>query len=125
MKRTIFSDSWLDECNLPENLCDHESFQKIWNMHPEEQGKILMYGKLIPIPRWQRSYGKDYKFSGVVSKGYPITEELLPYLNFVNKLGYGEFNEILLNWYENGDNYIGPHSDDESQLIPGSPIVTV
>jgi len=126
MKRTnLTENSWLDECNLPENLNNKENFKKIWDIHPEEHAKVLIYGKHIPIPRWQRSYGKDYKFSGVVSKGYPITEEISPYLNWVNGLGYGEFNEILLNWYENGENYIGSHSDDESQLKHGTPIVTI
>jgi len=35
----------------------------------------------------------------------------------------GEFNSILVNWYENGNDYISPHSDDERSIIKDSPIV--
>jgi alkylated DNA repair dioxygenase AlkB len=29
---------------------------------------------------------------------------------------------MLLNWYQDGQHTIGKHSDDERQLVPGSPI---
>ena len=125
MKRTVLSDSWLDEGKIPDNLSNVDHFNKIWELHPTEHANVIIFGKSTPIPRWQRSYGRDYKFSGVISKGFPVTDEILPYLKWVNELGYGEFNEILLNWYENGEHYIGSHSDDEKQLKSGSPIVTI
>jgi alkylated DNA repair dioxygenase AlkB len=37
----------------------------------------------------------------------------------------GEFNQILLNWYSDGLHYIGPHSDDERQLVTESPVLSV
>ena len=125
-RENMGKNSWLDTMMLPENLIPNkETFTKLWNLHPEEHAEVLIYGKLIPIPRWQRSYGRDYKFSGVVSKGHEIPPELKPYISWVNSLGYGTFDEILLNWYANGENYIGSHSDDESSLKKGSPIVTI
>ena len=48
-----------------------------------------------------------------------------PYLDWMNSLGYGEFNQFLVNWYQDGENYIGSHADDEKQLIPNSPIVSI
>ena len=124
MKRENLTEtSWLDIGIVPGISENH--FNTLWPLHPEEHAEVMIYGKLTPIPRYQRSYGRDYKFSGVVSKGYPIPPEIQPYLDWVNSLGYGEFNEILLNWYEDGSHYIGAHSDDESQLVPGSPIVTL
>jgi len=127
MRRELFDGylSWLDSCNIPTPLSSEENFHKLWNLHPEEHASILIYGKEVKIPRWQRSYGRDYIFSGAVSKGYPIADELIPYLDWVNSLGYGNFNEILINWYNNGENYIGSHSDDEKQIISNSPIVTI
>ena len=35
------------------------------------------------------------------------------------------FNQILLNWYRDGEDYIGMHSDDESEIIKNTPIITV
>ena len=130
-RENMGKNSWLDTMMLPENLIPNkETFTKLWNLHPEEHAEVLIYGKMIPIPRWQRSYGRDYKFSGVVSKGHDIPNELVPYIDWANSLEYGsndgsKFDEILLNWYANGENYIGSHSDDESQLKKGSPIVTI
>ena len=114
--------SWLDRCTLPFPV---HNFDTLWDLHPEDHAEVMIYGKLIPIPRFQRSYGQDYKFSGVVSKGHPIPDELRPFLDWTNSLGYGEYDEMLLNWYKDGSQYISSHSDSESQLVPNSPIVTI
>jgi len=48
-----------------------------------------------------------------------IPEELKCYLDIANKSTYHaefNFNEIFVNWYQDGNHYIGPHSDDESSL---------
>lgn len=95
----------MDQTNIPAYLCDKNKFNQLWHTHPEEHGTVMIFGKLTPIPRWQRSYGKDYYFSGTVSKGFPVSDELKPYLDWVNGLGYGNFNEILVNWYSDGSNY--------------------
>lgn len=124
LKREMIGESsWFDIGMLPSHIND--KFDQLWKLHPEEHGEVIIYGKSIPIPRYQRSYGRDYKFSGTVSKGYPLPNEFKEYVDFANSLGYGEFNEILVNWYIDGNSYIGSHSDDEKQLKPGSPIVTI
>lgn len=33
-------------------------------------------------------------------------------------------NGVLLNWYD-PDDYIGPHSDDEKDLVKGHPIIYI
>ena len=40
-------------------------------------------------------------------------------------MGYGAFNHVLINWYNDGSHYIGPHSDSEAQIVEDSPIVSV
>jgi len=120
----ITENSWLDEFKLPNELKDI-SFEELWNLHPEQYGKIKMMGKVIPTPRWQESYGRDYIFSGMLHSASPTPNSFKPFLTWANSLGYGEFNQILINWYENGSHYIGKHSDNESQLCPQSPILTI
>ena len=39
---------------------------------------------------------------------------------FVDKLGNGPFDQVLVNWYQNGNDYISAHSDDEPQIKPNS-----
>ena len=43
-----------------------------------------------------------------------------------NSLGYENiFNQILINWYGNGAHYIGPHTDNEAQIVSASPIISI
>ena len=82
-------------------------------------------GKLILTPRWTQNYGVDYKFTGLTHKALPIPDFLKPYEEWVNSLEYGKFNQILVNWYDNGLHYIGKHSDNESQIVKNSPILSI
>lgn len=118
--------SWLDSFYLPDDLKpSKDGFQEIWDLHPEERSKVVIYGKEQTVPRYQKSYINDYSFSGAVAKADKLPVILKPYLKWLNRLDYDNFNQFLLNWYENGENYIGSHADDEKQLIPNSPIVTI
>lgn len=84
-----------------------------------------MFDKMIEVPRYFQSYGKDYNFSGVknTSLEVPPISILQKYLDYVNsKQPNYNFNGILVNWYPDGKSYIGFHSDDESQLVKESPI---
>ena len=47
-----------------------------------------------------------------------MTPELQTLLDFVNDLLSAEFNGILVNFYETGEDYISKHSDDEQGLDP-------
>jgi len=119
--------SWLDSGSLPDSLfVDESGFREIWELHPGTRHEIVMYGKKTPVPRYQQAYLRDYSFSGSVSKVLPLPDALSPYLEYANALGYsGKFNGFLINWYEAGENYIGSHCDDESQLVPEAPIITI
>jgi alkylated DNA repair dioxygenase AlkB len=43
----------------------------------------------------------------------------------IEQLLHERFNFCLLNWYRNGDECVGEHSDDESDLVPGAVIACV
>ena len=126
----IGKESWYEQFNLPEEYCvDEELFQELWDLHPEEYGKVKMYNyktknyEEINTPRWQQSFGKDYKFTGMNHKASKITHPfLLKLLDFVKDHSGLEYNQVLVNWYNDGQHYIGAHSDDERQLVPDSSI---
>ena len=111
---------------IPKDLIIRESqFQELWNTHPEESGTIIVCGKEIKTPRFFQNYGESYNFSGVNHKSLAITPTLQKYLDYVNELNQDKpynFNQILVNWYRDGTDYIGYHSDDEKQLIPNTSI---
>lgn len=103
-----------------------DEFETIWNLHPKEHATVKMFGKTVPIPRYQQSYGRDYAFSGNIAKSiqepaYVADMRLNINILFADKYC---FNGSLCNWYE-PEHYIGPHSDDTRQLTPNSPIVSI
>lgn len=126
-KKTYLTDlSWILEGDLPQNILPSKKLMDIlWDDHPKERPIIKVHGKEIACPRWNKSYLKDYSSSGHPHKYYLLlmgwaNKNIRPACKTEN-----EFNQILVNWYENGTNYIGAHSDDETQLHKHSPIVTI
>ncbi len=105
------------------------NYNDLWNTHPDRYNYINIYGKSIRLPRYTMNCLKDYYFSGKMFKA-----NILPDImnNIVSKLQslviYDNktlLNGCLLNWYQNGEHYIGPHSDSEVNLIKESPILTL
>lgn len=101
-------------------------FNELWAEHPEELGKVKINNNVISTPRWQQSYIYPYYFSGMDHAAKSELPSVIPRLKeWIDGLGYGKFNQVLINWYKDGSHYIGAHSDDETQLEPGSPIAIV
>lgn len=84
-----------------------------------KQETIRIFGKSYPTPRltaWYGDEGKIYSYSGL---------KLSPnnWIDFLQVLksrieissGYS-FNSVLLNWYRDGNDSMGWHSDDEKEL---------
>ena len=57
-----------------------------------------------------------YKYSGQLAKSQKLTPKLKKLINIINEKFKSDFNGILINKYENGEDYIGKHSDDENSL---------
>lgn len=102
-----------------------QDFQELWNLRPEKSNTIFIFNKEIEIPRKQQCYGKSYNFSGKEHVSLDIPPIIQYYIDLANEIDEDKtnlFNMALVNWYENGNEYIGYHSDDEKQLIKDSPI---
>lgn len=114
----------LQTLTLPDNIV--VDFDQLWNLHPAERHWIKIGTKDIQVPRYQQAYGKSYSYSGNINHALPITEELNEFLNYGIQNIDNRLNGILINWYDASENhYIGPHSDSTTDLIPGTPIVTI
>ena len=114
--------SWVLQGKLPDDV--EFNFETLWNTKPEELGSIMMYGKRVTTPRWTQSYGKSYRFSGTEHTAKPLPAVFQPFLDWANTLGYGDFHQTLVNHY-GPMHWIGPHRDNEGQLVPGSPIISI
>lgn len=117
--------SYVETFALPIEIASAFDLNNLISLQPTEQHEIFIFGKQTKIPRYQQAYGKDYKFSNTVSKALPIPDIFNNLISYFNTRYNVNFNMMLVNWYPNGSYYIGMHSDDEKQIIPNTPIVTV
>lgn len=81
--------------------------------------KIIIFGKECIQHRDIGFYSDEsegYRYSGQLAKSKPLTENLCNLLKLTNELFNSNFNGILINRYNNGNDYIGAHSDDERFL---------
>ena len=87
--------------------------------------QFTLFKKICTMRRQQMMFGANYKFSGIMVNAEPEPDPLVDAcIAEANRL-YPQynFNAALVNLYETGDDYISPHSDNESKLKPGAPIV--
>ena len=83
------------------------------------QNKITMYGKENPVPRLEAWYGDEgmhYSYSGIQMEPKPWTETLLELKSTVEPIAGTIFNSVLINYYRDGNDRVGWHSDDEKEL---------
>lgn len=102
-------------------------------MNSDEDSQVFLYGEWINIPRKQTAFGDEgttYTFSGntVPARSWPpfllaVRERIadwlvenIPDVFAVEGAPDAHPNFVLVNLYENGKHYIGPHSDDEKDL---------
>lgn len=90
---------------------------------PWRQDTITIYGKTHNVPRLQAWYGDSgcsYTWSGI--KLDPLPFESLPALvearRWIQHVTKREFNSVLLNFYQDGNDTVGYHADDEPELGP-------
>jgi alkylated DNA repair dioxygenase AlkB len=126
MKRHYLSkDSWIKV--IPEAIgLDDDEFRQLWRMHPVHRDSMMMFGKMVTLPRYQALYGNDvvYRFSGSALQSRPVKSPILKkVMDYTNEAEPKfEYNGILVNWYRDGHDYVGPHADDEHDLVPTAPI---
>ena len=96
---------------------------------PWKQEHIKLFGKTHPTPRLTAWHGDThcvYKYSGVVNQPFPWTPSLITIKTRIESLSNGAtFNCVLLNFYRDGSDKMGWHSDDEKELGPNPSIASV
>jgi len=119
------TDSWVTRGMLPNHLAELD-FAAIWALHPANYNQIKIYGKMVTMPRYTQTYLKNYTYSGVEHIALPLPDILQPFFEWANNLMDGmQFNQVLVNWYQDGSHYIGAHADNERQLVRDYPIISI
>jgi len=93
-----------------------------------EADKLIMFGKLVTTRRkvaWVGDPKCAYTYSGFKRHPQPWIPELLTIKAQLESLTQSEFNSCLLNFYHDGADGMGWHSDDETELDAQSPIASL
>jgi len=93
-----------------------------------EADQLILFGKLVTTRRkvvWVGDPKCTYSYSGIKRQPQAWTPELVSIKNRIESLANAEFNSCLLNFYHDGEDGMGWHSDDEKELDAHSPIASV
>jgi len=81
------------------------------------QSEINLFGKQVAIPRLNAWHGdRGYGYSGTRFAPRPWTAELAELKIGIERESGLQFNSVLMNWYRNGEDSMGWHSDNEASL---------
>lgn len=86
---------------------------------PWEQPEVYLHGRHYPVPRLVAWYGDPeacYTYSGLTHQPRPWTPLLGEIRTRVQEAVGQPLNGVLLNYYRDGQDSMGWHSDDEPEL---------
>lgn len=86
---------------------------------PWQQPQVQIYGRQLPVPRLVAWYGDaeaSYRYSGLTHQPLPWTPLLALIRAQVEQAVRQPLNGVLLNYYRDGQDSMGWHSDDEAEL---------
>ena len=116
------------EKNFFNQVDSNELLKKIISDLPWESMAIKMFGKDITIPRlqcWVGDNGCDYKYSGKKLNRQDWTTDLIMIREKIYKELNIDFNSVLVNYYRDGKDSMGWHSDNERELGPNPTIASI
>ena len=116
---------------LPEIFNAEESailFETIRTETSWNQQSIKIYGRKVMQPRltsWVADPEINIRYSGITMEPNPWTESLLKIKKISEEKTNQDFNGVLLNYYRDGQDTMGWHSDDEKELGENPIIVSI
>ena len=99
----------------------HQLYEKILHETEWRQDTLTVYGKQHLTPRlscWMGEPWMDYTYSNHTMKTDPWSDTLLKVKQKIEQQCGDTFNSVLINYYRDGRDSNGWHSDDEPELGP-------
>ena len=103
---------------LPEVQAD-SLLKELLREVPWQQSEIRLYGRSVLEPRlscWMGDPEAVYRYSGTVFTPKPWIAPVIRLMREVEDCCGHRFNSVLLNYYRDGRDAMGWHSDDEPEL---------
>lgn len=130
--------AWITITWLSDELINYSQnqYQSLFNLHPNERGKVVLHEDEVQSSRWHKSYlntpirkaihaKKSYMYAGkeLIDNDLSLPNLFQPFLNFINKTErIDQYNQVIVNWYLNGQDYIAAHSDCQIDMKPNAGI---
>lgn len=128
---TLPATSSVDGSSVIRDLSYAQWFERIWDLHPDKQGTIKMYGRDVLTPRFQQAYDMAIRFSGNSFEAKPLPDVLQHCVHAMQAMLMNQqtsqsyLRGALLNWYADGEQYIGPHDDSDKRYFQNSPVFSL
>jgi alkylated DNA repair dioxygenase AlkB len=104
---------------LPMPIANAEMLARLVDETPWRADTVVVYGKRHLQPRLTAWYGEaSYTYSGLTLRPLPLTPLLEQLRTAVEQATGRRYNSVLLNYYRDGADSMGMHSDDEPELGP-------
>lgn len=123
----LFAESPLQLPNADLQLLSHwqqasvadQWLEQLTQQTPWQQPQVRIYGRQLAVPRLVAWYGDaeaSYRYSGLTHQPLPWTPLLAQIRAQVEQAAGQPLNGVLLNYYRDGQDSMGWHSDDEAEL---------
>ncbi|KGF82327.1 DNA repair protein [Massilia sp. JS1662] len=104
---------------LPMPIVNADILARLLAETPWRADTVVVYGKRYLQPRLTAWYGEaSYTYSGLTLQPLPLTPLLEQLRATVEQVTGRRYNSVLLNYYRDGADSMGMHSDDEPELGP-------
>jgi alkylated DNA repair dioxygenase AlkB len=111
---------------LPLPISNAEVFERLLRDTAWRHETIVVYGKRHLQPRLTAWHGEaSYTYSGLRLAPLPMTPLLAQLRAAVEDATGHRYNSVLLNYYRDGADSMGMHSDDEPELGPQPAIASL
>jgi alkylated DNA repair dioxygenase AlkB len=111
---------------LPLPISNAEVFERLLRDTAWRHETIVVYGKRHLQPRLTAWHGEAaYTYSGLRLAPLPMTPLLAQLRTAVETATGHRYNSVLLNYYRDGADSMGMHSDDEPELGPQPAIASL
>lgn len=104
-------------------------YSQLFDLRPTERGKVILYDKEVKTHRWNKSYlqtplysnlhlKRSYMYAGKdFNNDTSLPVLLQPFLDFINQEEkHDKYNQMIANWYADGNDFIAAHSDCEINM---------
>jgi alkylated DNA repair dioxygenase AlkB len=111
---------------LPLPMSNAEVFARLLGETAWRHESVVVYGKRHLQPRLTAWHGEaGYAYSGLQLAPLPMTPLLAQLRRAVESATGHRYNSVLLNYYRDGADSMGMHSDDEPELGPHPAIASL